>query len=239
MFKMDIEKIWNESKWTAQARQIIRGLKNFPEDSKITLILRHSRRNEPKILDNLHNIRLTPEGHAIAKEFGRLLPVDREIRLFHSIIMRCEETAENILSGFENIGGKGKIIGAFSPLYDIRASSDFLPNLLKKYNIYQFFFRWAADLFPPDQIISMQKYCQNAAKLIWSEINNSPDRTIDIHVTHDIIIIAFKLKWFGFPPKKRWVSFLGGFALTFEKNNILLLDSGNLVSAEIPYWWEN
>ncbi|HDZ18226.1 MAG TPA: hypothetical protein ENH75_08050 [archaeon] len=85
----------------------------------------------------------------------------------------------------------------------------------------------------------MQKYCQNAAKLIWSEINNSPDRAIDIHVTHDILIIAFKLGWFGFPPKKRWVSFLGGFALTFEKNNILLLDSGNLVSAEVPYWWEN
>ncbi len=140
---------------------------------------------------------------------------------------------------FYKIGGKGKIIGEFPPLYNIRSSSDFLPNLFKNINGFQFIYRWAAGLYPPDQLISIPQFCQNAVKLIWSEIKNSPDRCIDIHVTHDILIIAFKLGWFGFPPKKRWVSFLGGFALTFEKNNILLLDSGNLASEEIPYWWEN
>jgi len=45
---MDIVKLWNELEWTADARQIIEGLKNYPKDSKIILILRHSQRNEPR-----------------------------------------------------------------------------------------------------------------------------------------------------------------------------------------------
>ncbi|GAI97476.1 unnamed protein product [marine sediment metagenome] len=32
---MDIEKIWNESEWTTEARQIINGLTQFHKDSKI------------------------------------------------------------------------------------------------------------------------------------------------------------------------------------------------------------
>ncbi|MFX1463419.1 MAG: histidine phosphatase family protein, partial [Promethearchaeota archaeon] len=105
---MDVEKIWKEKEWTIQARQIIEGLKNFPEEANIILILRHSQRNEPEELDGIIKLRLTPEGHLIAKKFGEELPKNRSIRLFHSVVWRCQETAEDILSGFENINGKGE-----------------------------------------------------------------------------------------------------------------------------------
>ncbi|MBY8988712.1 MAG: hypothetical protein KGD61_09680, partial [Candidatus Lokiarchaeota archaeon] len=71
---MDIDKIWTEGEWTTQARQIINGLKNFPKDSKIILILRHSQREEPQSYEKIHHLKLTQEGHSIAKEFGKALP---------------------------------------------------------------------------------------------------------------------------------------------------------------------
>ncbi|GAG85852.1 unnamed protein product [marine sediment metagenome] len=65
---MDVEKIWKEENWTAHARTIIENLNKFPEDSKIILVLRHSHRNEPHIMEKVHKLRLTPKGHAMAKE---------------------------------------------------------------------------------------------------------------------------------------------------------------------------
>ena len=56
---MDSEKIWKESDWTEQARQLIEGLKQFPDDSKIILVLRHSHRDEPEALKGAQKLRLS------------------------------------------------------------------------------------------------------------------------------------------------------------------------------------
>lgn len=235
---MDIEKIWKESKWTTQARQIIEGLENFPDDSKIILILRHSQRDEPKELASLLKLRLTPEGHAIARKFGEELPKNRAIRLFHSVVWRCQETAENILSGFENIGGIGKMKGGFTPLFDLETAPNFFPNQLKKFSAYQFFFRWVAGLYPPNIIIPLQKFSQRSAELIWKENKKAPDRNIDIHVTHDFLALALRFGWFGIPPDEKWISYLGGFAFTILNDDVLLLEHGEFKKIEIPYWWD-
>jgi hypothetical protein len=234
---MDVEKIWSQSKWTTQARQIIKGLREFPENSKIILILRHSHRDEPKELESLLKLRLTPEGHAIAKKFGEELPINRTIRLFHSVVWRCQETAENILSGFESVDGKGKIKGGFTPLFDLQTPRDFFPNQLKKFSGHQFFFRWVAGLYPPNIIIPLLNFSQKAAELIWGKYKRAPDRNIDIHVTHDFLLLALRFGWFGIPPDKNWVSYLGGFALSFNEDKIWFLDSEKLIETELPYWW--
>ncbi|MFX0012861.1 MAG: hypothetical protein ACFE9R_21305, partial [Candidatus Hermodarchaeota archaeon] len=71
----DVEKIWNEDDWTKTARDLTRAIENFPKDSKIILILRHSHRNEPSGSEKLYKLRLTPLGHDIAKKFGKELPI--------------------------------------------------------------------------------------------------------------------------------------------------------------------
>ena len=119
---MDIEKIWKEGEWTNEARQIIDGLKNFPDNSKIILILRHSHRNEAKGFKKAQKERLTPQGHAIAKKFGENLPRSRSIKIFYSIIWRCEETANNIHEGFKNVGGTSEVKGELFSIQTIGIS---------------------------------------------------------------------------------------------------------------------
>ena len=65
---------WKEHPWTKQASNIIEGLDNFPAHSKIIIILRHSQRYEPKLINENDlkgaNMELTPLGEEVAKKFA-------------------------------------------------------------------------------------------------------------------------------------------------------------------------
>lgn len=134
---MDIEKIWENPNYTTQARQILSAIQNFPETSKIILVVRHSHVNPGKLKDL--DYKLTSIGREIAKKFGEKLPTNRSTRLFHSSANRCQETAEKILAGFENVGGKGELKGEFSPLFDLGATPEFMLKEIIHYKPFNFF----------------------------------------------------------------------------------------------------
>jgi hypothetical protein len=235
---MDTEKIWNEDEWTEDARQIIDGLKEFPDNSKIILILRHSHRNDPPALEGSQKVRLTLQGHAIAKKFGENLPSIRPINLFYSIIWRCEETAINLDEGFKNIGGTSKIMGDLLPLQSVGITDkDFFLNEFNNVPFFDIYYRWVVGFYNPDVWTPFMEYCQSTAHLILDQVKNSPENGLNIFVTHDFNVMALRFGWFGLLPKK-WVKFLGGFAFTIEEDQILLLDYGELKPLPIPHWWK-
>jgi len=236
---MNIEKIWEQAEWLVQARNILKNLNKFPKKSKLILVLRHSHRNEPKILKNLHKLRLTSQGHAMAKKFGENLPKNRYIRLFHSRIWRCEETAEDIHEGFKNSGGKSELKGELAPLYDIGINYQSYLEQIKNHNLRETLLRWAAGFYLPKEWPHLIPYCQKAAHLIWNQLKDAPERGLDIYVTHDWHLMTFRFGWFGLPPDDRWVEYLGGLAFTFEEDHNLLLDYGKIKSIEFPHWWKN
>ncbi|MHA1192604.1 MAG: hypothetical protein ACTSP9_09955 [Promethearchaeota archaeon] len=210
---MDIEDLWKNSSWTLKARELLKATNEFPENSKIILVLRHSHRNEPKGEEKLHKLKLTDLGHAMAKKFGEGLPKDRTIRLFHSIVWRCQETAEDILDGFERMSGRGKIKGVIEPLFFAGTAPNFFIEIFKNGSPIRFLYQWG--------------------------LKSAPEKSIDIHVTHDIFLIALRYGWFGLPPTKEWVPFLGGFAFIMRNNKITLFDNNEFIEMNPPYWWKN
>ena len=235
---MDTEKIWKEAEWTENARQIIEGLKDFPANSKIILILRHSHRNEPKGLEKAQKLRLTPQGHEIAKKFGENLPSFRPITLFHSIIWRCEETAIDIHEGFKKIGGKGEIKGELLPLQSVGiAERDFFLDEFKNVPFFDIFYRWVVGFYNPDIWTPFREYCQSTAQMFLDQVKSSPENGLNIFVTHDMNTMALRFGWFGLRPEK-WVKFLGGFAYTVGEEQTLLLDYGELKPVAVPHWWK-
>jgi broad specificity phosphatase PhoE len=236
---MDTEKIWKESEWTNEARKIIDGLKKFPENSKIILILRHSHRNEPTALEKAQKLRLTPQGHTIAKKFGESLPINRPINIFHSIIWRCEETAQNIHEGFKNSGGISELKGELTALVDIGITErEFYSNVFNNSPVLDTFYRWVVGHYDPVYWKPFSEYCQSIALTILDQVKASPKNGLNIFVTHDFNVIALRFGWFALPPKK-WPKFLGGFAFTIEAEQILLLDYGEVKPVTIPHWWKN
>ena len=236
---MDTEKIWKTSEWTNEARQIIDGLKKFPNNSKIILILRHSHRSETTILQGSQKVRLTPQGHAIAKKFGENLPINRPITIFHSIIWRCEETAKDIQEGFISIGGESELKGELLPLVNIGIKTkEFYIKVFNNGNTFDSFYRWAVGYYDPNDWTPFYEYCRSAAHLFLDQVKNAPENGLNIFVTHDFNLLAFRYGWFGLPIKK-WVKFLGGFAYTVGDEQTLLLDYGKLKTLTVPHWWKN
>ncbi|MFX1376294.1 MAG: histidine phosphatase family protein [Promethearchaeota archaeon] len=236
---MNYKLIWEEAAWTEEARNLIKGLNKFPQDSKIILIIRHSHRKSINTQSEMAEMRLTPLGHEIAELFASKLPANKSIRVFYSPFQRCKETALDLLKGFRQISGQGTLKRDLKELYDIGVSPDFFFKEITKYPQIQFLYRWVADLYSSENVIPFKNYCQNALEIILEENIDSPKNSIDIHVTHDLVILAYRLGWFGLSPDGKWPSFLGGFAFTMNEDHILLLDTDKLRTIEIPYWWNS
>ncbi len=235
---MNVEQIWKQEDWVVHARNIIENLDKFPLDSRLILILRHSHRNDPKPLENVNKLRLTLKGHALAKKFGENLPTNRPIRLFHSIIWRCEETAENIHIGFQNIGGSSELKGVLKPLFEIGLQEKTLTERFKNDHFRKVLFRWSAGFYSEKDWTPFTTYCQQTAQLIWNQEKSTPNNGIDIYVTHDWHVMSLRFGWFGLPPDENWVKYLGGFAFTFKNDHIMLYDHRGLTSIEFPHWWK-
>lgn len=229
--------IWQEADWTIQARKIIEAITEFPEESKIILVLRHSHRNNPTENEKIHELKLTPQGHQIAKIFGQNLPKRRTIRLFHSVVERCIETAEDILTGFESIGGTGTLNGSLTPLFHAGTVPKFFLNVFKNESPVEFIHRWAIGFYSPQVITPFQTYCQNAAEIIWKGVKSAQEKGIDIYITHDIFLLSLRYGWFGIPPDQDWIPFLGGIAFVLNQNEINLFDKDRFLSIPNPDWW--
>ncbi len=229
-------KIWEKSDWTFQARQIIDAIAKFPEDSNLSIIMRHSHRIDTDDMQKMANLGLTNLGKGLAEIFGSKLPINRSIQLYYSIVSRCKETAESILKGFKSKGGSGEIFGAFEPLHSFGKDSDFVLKNAYKYPGAKFINHWAVGLFSSKYIKDFTNYCIQSALDIWNQANVS--NRINIYVTHDLVVMALKYGWFGITPEKNWVNFLGGFLMTVLKDRIVLFDENECRLHEIPYWYK-
>ena len=234
-----IRDIWNNTLWTEEARNIIKNINTSSFDSKAIIILRHSQRYEPGLSDENQNMELTPQGRSIARFFGKNLPKNRIIRLFHSPVNRCKETAEEIHAGFKDIGGEGILKGECTVVWGIGIDNKFFMSELRKYRDIEVFFRWASGFYTLEQFPSLILYCQRAAEVIWDQFQLAPENGLDIYISHDFHLNAFRYGWFSLPPQDRLIGYLGGFIFTLEENHFLLSDYGEIKAIEAPYWWKN
>lgn len=236
-------KFWEENTWTKQASEILKGLSKFPSHLKITVILRHSQRYEPKLVDEKDlkgaKMELTPLGKDLATKFGEFLPIDRPVRLFHSPRNRCKVTAEKIHQGFTKVKGKVFLIKECESLYGIGINSQSYLDEFNTYKNYQVILRYLAGVYSPDLWPPALPFIQRSGKHIWNEIESISEGGLNIFITHDFHIMIFRFGWFGLPPDERWVDYLGGFAFSILEDHILLLEHGKLIKVGIPYWWKN
>ncbi|MHA2289424.1 MAG: histidine phosphatase family protein [Promethearchaeota archaeon] len=243
MSDKDMVKIWEENPWTEQTRKLILGLDKFPAHSKVTIIMRHSQRNEPKLVNESDlenaNMELTRLGKEVAKILARDLPKSRTVRLFHSPRSRCKATAQKIYQGFSEVNGKVQLIGECNALHGIGISGQSYLDEFNSYKNYEVILKYLAGIYSPELWPPAEPFYKGSGKQIWNQIESISQGGINIFVTHDFHIMIFRFGWFGLPPDERWVDYLGGFAFSIMEDHILLLDYGKLIKLGIPYWWKN
>ena len=88
---------WASIDWLSDARALVEWVNNLEHASLI--IIRHSERLVNLSPNETLKAELTPVGHQMAKEFGRRLPINKQITVLHSPNIRTTQTAERISEG--------------------------------------------------------------------------------------------------------------------------------------------
>jgi broad specificity phosphatase PhoE len=180
-------------------------------------LLRHSRREslrEASVTAALE-AQLTAEGRDLCRSFGARLPRGRPVRLFHSPVSRCADTALLIGEAVRAAGGEADVVG---PLSQLGA-----PYLLKptraidrfaEVGMAGFVRAWVAGEVAPE-IVTPHRL---AATELLEAVLAQRSEALDLHVTHDLTVVALlglvlSVGEPGFP----WPGFLDGCVLTAEE----------------------
>ncbi len=87
------------------------------------------------------------------------MPNQRPVRLLFSYVLRFQQTAEAIKEGFTSIGGKAEIKGVLEPLFKIGMTAELFSREVFYRTPRVFIARWAAGLYPTEQITPFISYC--------------------------------------------------------------------------------
>jgi len=202
-------------------------LKPFLDDIKkiksnnIAIIIRHSIREDYSSSKRMHEFFLTEEGKKLAFWFGKNLPKDRKIRIFHSPIKRCKDTAFFIKEGIESNGHRVELVEE-KKILDFVTNCEKFELIIKKNPNVKFIEKWFGREIDRDIIDYPENCLKKQMNEIISYMKKQNERTLNIYISHDgniFIIRDFILK---VKSKEYWPDFLEGIIFSKEKNKIKL-----------------
>ncbi len=191
----------------------------------VAVLIRHAhRRPIPKGVVDHVGVPLTRQGRRRAFAFGAQLPLSYALRLYHSPVPRCKETAECILQGFHSKGGSGDVMGAqdflFIHLVDQRAMVRILDDL----GHHRFGYRWLKGAFDAAVIEDPRDVASNTIHGVLALMDGDGAKRIDIHVTHDLNLLAVR-EWIAPVPNEHfeWPGYLAGVLFTHNDGQVTLI----------------
>jgi len=233
-FSANAGHVWNELEWLASARELIHWSNTISVEEPLMLVVRHSHREIIASYDDMIGRGLTPLGHAMAKEFGRRLPPRKNVRIFHSYVPRCQETAEDIGEGIHDRGGQVDLIEASDLLVGPRVADPQLWRKLGKDGIWvlQFVNDWSRGVFTEKQIEPIEEFRRRVVREVIGKLRTAPANSTHLHVTHDLFLVAARSLLQTTSPMRDRPSYLGGFGVVLKPDRLLVFDAGR--SEEIP-----
>lgn len=193
-------------------------LKMFPEIQAPTVaaIIRHAERYPIVDPSRPTEAEITPSGAEAARRFGERLEGFDKLRLFHSPVKRCRQTAECIAEGASQTGISIEVSGPREAL-----GVDYILDLVEAGRLTaehgDHFVRLWFDGKMPESIIWPTSRLA-AEKLEFLRRCASDDtgngRRLDLHVSHDWNIIVLREYLLGLRHEETgWLDFLDGLCL--------------------------
>lgn len=187
------------------------------------LLLRHGPRERiaAASVDSALNAQLTDAGRLLAEQMGTLLPKTCPIRLFHSPVPRCRDTASALALGHRRAGGEAALHGdrAFLAASFVRDENRLMAEISSR-GLPEFMRDWVrGDV--GDEVVQPAELAARALLgglyQTWADSRAS----LDVHISHDIVVLALAaVAWDitadGFP----WPPFLDGIVLDFDETTL-------------------
>lgn len=197
---------------------VLRLIGTIPPQSRVGVLLRHGEKAAGGTeVDRL----LTSEGHREARSLGENLPKGRQVRIWHSPVPRCRQTAEDCLAGYvqANPGADALLMGAEPRLeslsalsLDHRARSELIANAGGPLT---FLRAWLDDLLPAGVIHRSADVSHDVAGWIISNLRVAPEGALHLNISHDFTLLALRAHVFRVKLEDlSWAGYLDG--IVFE-----------------------
>lgn len=192
----------------------IAGLQTAPA---VAAVMRHAARHpianpaEPALAE------ITADGAKAATDFGARLTGFERVRLFHSPVKRCGQTAECIAQGAASAGLAVELAGAREEL-----GIDYILDLTEAGRLTlqygdTFVRRWVERTVPENVVRPAQTVASRQTDFVAARLREpaGDGRRLDLHVSHDwnIILLRELLLQIRFE-EAGWLTFLDGVAFT-------------------------
>ncbi|MHA1511402.1 MAG: phosphoglycerate mutase family protein [Promethearchaeota archaeon] len=225
--------------WGKNAIQLLNTLNNHDllEDAPTIIMLRHSEREEPEILEEIFKAPLTERGRKAAFEFGMNLPKKFEYRFYHSPVERCKNTAFEINKGISNSKKSNSYpIESLESLVKVNCDYDKFKTYLKQTEM-KFMDHWIGSFFNPDEIEPPLTVAKRMVKDILKILETQQKNGIDVFVSHDFHVILSQFYLSGDLTTNGWTQYLDGYIIQFLDDKMKFYSKMGNIEVDYPYWW--
>jgi hypothetical protein len=181
---------------------------------------------------------LTPDGHAAAEAFGtRIAGFDR-VRIFHSPVKRCRQTAEGFARGLGATGPAVEIVGAAEALGVAYIVDPAETARLATQHGEHFVRLWVSGQIGPAVIRAAEQIA--APKLVYLterlQENSPHGRRLDLHVSPEWNILTLRaLLCGGRHEEAGWLNFLDGVAFYSAVDGLRAAYRDRAVTRPLPW----
>jgi len=199
----------------------------------VSLIIRHAERHPISSMKNPFEAMLTEKGASDAFTMGKQMSELGDVRLYHSPVARCRDTAINIGKG---ISEKTGVQVPAEMIYDLggpymRGDWDYVSRLIDQIGQDSFIRQWFDGILPEHVLMPLEEAALNQMAILAGQLANTGPSAIN--VTHDWNILILREWAFNLRHEDLgWPDFLDGVLAQRVNSSIHLCYHGK--RAEIP-----
>ena len=204
--------------------ELLKSIQSIATPQNVAAMLRHAERHAISDPAQPMLAELTTNGIAAAKALGERITGFQHLRLFHSPVKRCRQTAENIAEGAAKSGIFVELIGPQEAL-----GVSYIQDLAEAGHMHHkhgddFIRLWFTGQVPTSIILSPDGIATRKIVHVSQHLaeETSHGRRLDLHVSHDWNIIIMRELLLGVQHEQAgWLNFLDGVAFSQTKEGIL------------------
>ena len=223
-----------------QGQEILDTLRTLNARGVVALLIRHAERFPIVDVADPTRAELNAAGRAAAEALGARIKGFSRLRLFHSPVTRCQQTAECIARGAESAGLAVTLVGPKEPL-----GIDYILDLAEAGRLTtqhgdHFVRLWfsgqiSARIIRPAAEIAAEKLAYLTARL---DEDAGPGR-LDLHISHDWNTIILRELMFGVRHEEAgWLDYLDGVAFEPKPGALRAVYRDRTVTRPLPWRFE-
>lgn len=207
---------------------ILDSLKTLGARERAAVYMRHAERPDFTDPRNTNSVSITERGRDEARRLGTRLAPYGHIRVLHSPILRCGQTARAITQGATEHGATVELVGT-EPLI----GATFLQQIDEAEKLIwelgrEFARRWFDGAYPADIVLPQREVVETQLGVVGRALDEL-DHGLVLLVTHDWLITALRDHCFGVRYEEvGWPGFLEGVVACPSREG-LALASGDLL----------